>query len=352
MQAAIITAPHTVEIAEVPDPTPDTGEVVIEVAASGICGTDKEIFDGAYRASLPVIPGHEFSGTVVAVGAQVHGLRVGDRVAADPNRPCQRCRYCHDGRVNLCDNYAAYGVTMNGATAQYLSVPEHLCVVLPETLDLHHAALIEPLSCALHAWDLVGTQAGKRAVIYGSGTMGLMMLQLAGAFGIAGVDMIDVNPLKLEAAWDLGATSTVTNAAEAMPDRGWDLVIDATGAAGAIADGLGRIAKGGTFLQFGVAAHDDKVEISPYLVYEHELKIIGAVCPLNSFARSADLLSNGTINPVPLISDKFAVTDYEEALLKFSSGQSRKVLVVPAANEPHADNRYGSSASPASGPES
>ena len=119
MQAAIITGPRCLEITDVPDPTPGPSEVVIEVAASGICGTDVEIFEGEYRASLPVIPGHEFSGTVVAVGRDVRGLRVGDRVAADPNLPCLRCRYCHDGRVNLCDNYAAFGVTMHGAAAQY-----------------------------------------------------------------------------------------------------------------------------------------------------------------------------------------------------------------------------------------
>jgi 2-desacetyl-2-hydroxyethyl bacteriochlorophyllide A dehydrogenase len=329
MQAAIITGPHQVEIAEVPDPTPAAGEVVIEVAASGICGTDKEIFDGVYRASLPVIPGHEFAGTVVALGADVRDLRIGDRVAADPNVPCQRCRFCHDGRVNLCDNYAAYGVTLNGASAQYVSIPEHLCVRLPDALDLRHAALIEPLSCALHAWDLIGAQAGKRAVVYGSGTMGLMMLQLAGVFGIAGVDMVDVNPLKLEAAQALGARSVATDAAEAMPTGGWDLVIDATGAAAAISDALGRVAKGGTYLQFGVAGPDVRVEISPYLIYEHELTILGAVCPLNSFARSADLLGNGIINPVPLISETFPIIDYASALEKFSSGQSRKVLVVP-----------------------
>jgi 2-desacetyl-2-hydroxyethyl bacteriochlorophyllide A dehydrogenase len=329
MQAAIITGPRCLEITEVPDPTPGPSEVVIEVAASGICGTDVEIFEGEYRASLPVIPGHEFSGTVVAVGRDARGLRVGDRVAADPNLPCLRCRYCQDGRVNLCDNYAAFGVTMHGAAAQYVSVPEHLCVVLPDSLHLEHAALIEPLSCALHAWDLVGPQAGKSAAIYGSGTMGLMMLQLATAFGVTAVDMIDVNPLKLEAARDLGAGSTVTDAAAAAPDGGWDLVIDATGAASAITDGLGRVAKGGTFLQFGVAGHDVNVQINPYLIYEHELRIIGAVCPLNSFARSADLLSNGTVDPRPLISDKFAVADFADALKEFSSGRTRKVIVVP-----------------------
>ncbi|MEI6698227.1 MAG: zinc-dependent alcohol dehydrogenase family protein [Mycobacteriaceae bacterium] len=331
MKAAIITAPLRVEIADVPDPTPGSGEVVIEVAASGICGTDIEIFEGVYRASLPVIPGHEFAGSVVAVGADVQDLRVGDRVAADPNVPCLRCRYCHEGRVNLCDNYAAYGVTVNGASAQYVSVPEYLCVVVPDAIELAHAALIEPLSCALHGWDLIGNQAGKCAVIYGSGTMGLMMLQLAAAFGIEGVDMIDINPLKLEAARSLGARSIASHASETMPESGWDLVIDATGATAAISDGISRLAKGGTYLQFGVAAPAARVEISPYLIYEHELRIIGAVCPQNSFARSANLLREGMIDPVPLISDIFSVVDYQAALTKFSTGESRKILVTPAA---------------------
>lgn len=329
MQAAIITGPRSVEIAEVDDPTPRPNEVIIEVAASGICGTDLEIYEGEYRANLPVIPGHEFAGTVVAAGDQVRDVRVGDRISADPNIPCLRCRFCHEGRVNLCDNFTALGVTMNGASAQFLAVPEHLCVVLPDGLDLHHAALIEPLSCALHAWDRIGPQAAKRAVIYGSGTMGLMMMQLAGVFGISGVDMVDVNPRKLEAARDLGARSVATDPAEAMPDGGWDLVIDATGNAAAIIDGLSRIAKGGTFLQFGVAAQDANVSINPYLIYEHELRIIGSVCPLNSFARAADLLIDGTIDPVPLISDTLPIADYDTAIERFKTGQTRKVLVVP-----------------------
>jgi threonine dehydrogenase-like Zn-dependent dehydrogenase len=114
-----------------------------------------------------------------------------------------------------------------------------------------------------------------------------------------------------------------------VPERGWDLVIDATGATAAISDALGRVAKGGTYLQFGVAAPDARVEISPYLIYEHELKIIGAVCPQHSFARSAALLGNGTIDPVPLISDTFPVAEYAAALTKFSAGQSRKILIDP-----------------------
>jgi 2-desacetyl-2-hydroxyethyl bacteriochlorophyllide A dehydrogenase len=330
MQAAVITGARAFEVTDVPDPSPTPGEVVLEVAASGICGTDLQIFAGDYPAALPVVPGHEFAGTVVDLGADVHTLRVGDRVAADPNVPCRRCPYCHDGRVNLCDNYAALGVTMNGACARFVTVPEYLCVPVPAQLDLLHAALAEPLSCALHAWDLVGPQVGRSAVIYGSGTMGLMMLQLAGLFGVTGVDLVDVNPGKLEAARMLGAGRVATDAADALPERGWDVVIDASGSAAAIADGLTRVAKGGTFLQFGVAAPDVRVEIDPFDIYEREIRILGAVCPLNSFARSLHLLATGVVKPEPLVSDTFSLGQYGAALDKFARGSSRKVLIAPA----------------------
>ena len=330
MRAAVITAPHQLEIGDVPDPTPGEGEVVIRVAASGICGTDLHIWEGEYAAELPVIPGHEFSGTVVALGHGVHDLRIGDRVTADPNIPCLRCSYCRDGRVNLCDNYAALGVTLNGGSAEYLAVPEHLCVRLEDGVELRDAALVEPLSCALHAWDLVGPAGGLRVGLYGSGTMGLMMLQLAQHLGAASVDVIDLNPDKLVAARELGA-ATFTSSAEADPGRGWDLVIDATGAAPAIQDGLGRVRKGGTFLQFGVSHPDAEVTISPFRIYDQEIRILGAVCPQHSFERSVGLLERGVIAPSLLISHEYAIDDYAEALATFAGGRSRKVVITPAA---------------------
>lgn len=329
MRAAIVSAPHTIEITEVPDPTPGEFDVVIEVAAAGICGTDIHIIEGEYAASFPVIPGHEFGGTIVAVGRGVHELRVGDRVAADPNIPCLRCSYCHDGRANLCDNYDAIGVTRDGASAQFVVVPEHLCVVLPDSVDPRDAALIEPLSCALHAYDLLGSQTGKKVAIYGSGTMGLMMLQLARRTGVDSVDMIDLNPLKLVAARELGASHTGATAAELDPGRGWDLVIDATGAAPAIQDGLAHLAKGGTFLQFGVSAPDATVTINPFWLYEQEIRILGSVCPLNSFERSVQLMASGAIDPGTLISDRFVIEDYSAALAKFTGGESRKIVIHP-----------------------
>jgi threonine dehydrogenase-like Zn-dependent dehydrogenase len=141
--------------------------------------------------------------------------------------------------------------------------------------------------------------------------------------------MIDLNPLKLVAARDLGASNTGATAAELDPGRGWDLVIDATGAAPAIQDGLAHVAKGGTFLQFGVSAPDATVTINPFWVYDQEITILGSVCPLNSFERSVRLMASGAIDPGTLISDRFVIEDYAAALAKFAEGESRKIVIQP-----------------------
>jgi len=329
MKAATITAPHTIEIGTVPDPTPGPADVILEVAGAGICGTDLHIFEGGYAPSLPLIPGHEFAGTVAAAGRDVQGLRVGDVVSADPNIPCWRCRYCRDGRVNLCLHYDAVGVTRAGACATYVSVPAELCVLLPETLDVRDAALLEPLSCAVHAFDLLGPRLGSSLAIYGSGTMGLMMLQLALHAGFTSIDVIDPNPAKLVAARELGASQTVARAEEADPGAGWDTVIDATGAAAAIQSGLDHVARGGTFLQFGVSTPEAVVSINPFRIYDDEIRILGAVCPMNSFERSVQLMAAGFVDASVLISDRVPLEAYADAIHAFAGGQSRKIVVEP-----------------------
>ncbi|PJT47360.1 alcohol dehydrogenase, partial [Streptomyces albidoflavus] len=200
-----------------------------------------------------IVPGHEFAGEIVALGSRVTELAVGDKVAVDPSLHCHECRYCRTGRGNLCDNWAAIGVTTAGGAAEYAVAPVANCVRLPEHVDVRDAALIEPLSCAVRGYDVLRGNLGSEVLIYGSGTMGLMMLELAKRTGAARVDVLDVNPDRLATAGLLGCSATAARAEELDRPAGWDIVIDATGNAQAIQDGLGRVAKGGTFLQFGVS---------------------------------------------------------------------------------------------------
>jgi 2-desacetyl-2-hydroxyethyl bacteriochlorophyllide A dehydrogenase len=329
VRSAVISAPGSVEVSTVDDPTPGPREVVVEVAACGLCGTDLHILHGEFAPTLPIVPGHEFAGTVVAVGTAVTERRVGDRVAVDPSLFCHECHYCRRGRENLCERWAAIGVTVPGGAAQFAKAPVANCVPLPGHVRLEDAALIEPLSCAVRGYDILRAELAATVLIYGAGTMGLMMLELAKRTGAVSVDVVDINPERLGTARLLGATAAVAGAAELDRPRGWQVVIDATGNAHAIQDGLGRVGKGGTFLQFGVADYATRATIEPYRIYNQEITITGSMAVLHSYERAADLFATGVLDPDVFISDRLPLEKYPQALEQFAAGIGRKIQVIP-----------------------
>lgn len=331
MKAALISSPGVVEVATVNDPAPGPREVVVEVAACGLCGTDLHILDGEFAPSLPVVPGHEFAGVVAAIGSDVDELAVGTRVAVDPSLYCHECHYCRAGRANLCERWAAIGVSTAGGAAEFAVAPVANCVPMPDHVRLEDAALVEPLSCAVRGYDVLGSALGSHVLIYGSGTMGLMMLQLAKRTGVAAVDIVDLNPERLATAKLLGCTASAANADELGRAQGWEIVIDATGNEAAIQDGLGRVRPGGTFLQFGVSSPDARVSIDPYRIYNKEITITGSMAVLHSFERAAELFGAGVLDPELLISHRLPLERYAEALEMFRAGHGRKIQVLPAA---------------------
>ncbi|WP_329034743.1 zinc-dependent alcohol dehydrogenase family protein [Streptomyces sp. NBC_00178] len=329
MRAAIVEAPGKVTVTTVPDPAPGPRDVVVSVASCGLCGTDLHILQGEFAPTLPIVPGHEFAGEVVGVGRDVTELTVGDRVAVDPSLHCHECRYCRNGRGNLCERWAAIGVTVPGGAAEYAVAPVANCVRLPEHIDVKDAALIEPLSCAVRGYDVLSSTLGAEVLIYGSGTMGLMMLELAKRTGAAGVDVLDVNPERLATAALLGCSRSAAGADELDRPGGWDVVVDATGNAAAIQDGLGRVAKGGTFLQFGVADYATTAVIEPYRIYNQEITITGSMAVLHSYERAAALFAAGVLDPAVFISDRLPLDQYPQALDRFKAGIGRKIVVEP-----------------------
>ncbi|MET7874971.1 MULTISPECIES: zinc-dependent alcohol dehydrogenase family protein [Streptomyces] len=329
MRAAIVEAPGKVSVTTVDDPTPGRRDVVVKVASCGLCGTDLHILQGEFAPTLPIVPGHEFAGEIVAVGTDVTELAVGDKVAVDPSLHCHECRYCRSGRGNLCDNWAAIGVTVPGGAAEFAVAPVANCVKLPEHVDVTDAALIEPLSCAVRGYDVLKGNLGAEVLIYGSGTMGLMMLELAKRTGAASVEVLDINAQRLETAKLLGCTGAAARAEELDRPGGWDVVIDATGNAGAIQDGLGRVAKGGTFLQFGVADYATTAVIEPYRIYNQEITITGSMAVLHSYERAAALFASGVLDPAVFISDRLPLEQYPQAIDQFKAGVGRKIVVQP-----------------------
>jgi 2-desacetyl-2-hydroxyethyl bacteriochlorophyllide A dehydrogenase len=329
VRAAVISSPGAVEVAVVSDPAPGPREVVVEVAACGLCGTDLHILAGEFAPSLPVIPGHEFAGVVAATGSAVDEIAVGARVAVDPSLYCHECHYCRIGRGNLCERWGAIGVSTAGGAAEYAVAPAANCVPLPGHVALADAALIEPLSCAVHGYDVLASQLGSHVLIYGSGTMGLMLLQLAKHTGVVSVDVVDLNPQRLATARLLGCSTAAAGADELDRPQGWELVIDATGSEAAIADGIGRVRPGGTFLQFGVSSPAARVAIEPYRIYRQEITITGSMAVLHSFERAAELFAAGLLDPEIFISHRLPLARYAEALEMFRTGQGRKIQVRP-----------------------
>ena len=206
MRAIVFAEPKSWSLEEVPDPVPGPREVLVRVEAVGICGTDIHVLDGEFAPTrYPIIPGHETSGIVEAVGERVSEVAVGDRVSVDPTLTCGECTYCSVGRSNLCEQWNGSGVARtNGSTAELTVAPVRNVHRLPDGVDLALAALIEPLSCAIHGYDLLPRRMGEHYLIYGAGTMGLMMAQLAPRAGAASVTVVDRNPARLEVARDVG----------------------------------------------------------------------------------------------------------------------------------------------------
>lgn len=330
MKAAVIDSPGTLEIGEVPDPTPGPDDIVVAVQASGICGTDIHLYDGEFDAAVyPLIPGHEFAGEVVAAGAAVSTVKVGDLVAVDPSLYCGHCRTCRQGHGNLCEDWHAIGITHAGAAAEFVAAPVWNAQLLPAGFDPTIGALIEPLSCAVHAYDVIGSQLGDRFLVYGAGTMGLLLLSLAARAGAISTTVVEPNPARRRQATGFGATEVVAAGSELEPGRTWDVVIDATGVVAAIEDAIGRVKPGGTYLQFGVAPADASAQVSPFRIYNQELRVTGSMSVLESYDRACDLATELDLGLDRLVSDRLPLTSYAAALERVRKGDGYKIQVAP-----------------------
>jgi 2-desacetyl-2-hydroxyethyl bacteriochlorophyllide A dehydrogenase len=331
VRAIVFAEPKSFSLEEVPDPEPGPRDVLVRVEAVGICGTDVHVLDGEFAPTqYPIIPGHETSGIVEAVGDQVGEIAVGDRVSIDPTLTCGECSYCTVGRANLCEHWNGSGVARtDGSTAELTVSPVRNVHRIPDGVDLALAALIEPLSCAIHGFDLLPRRMGEHYLIYGAGTMGLMMAQLAPRAGAASVTVVDPNPARLAVALDVGIAQVAISANETGRRGGWDVVIDCTGVVAAIEDALTRIRRGGVFQQFGVAPTDTTARFSPFGIYHDEIRVIGSMAVLHSYARAVEMFAAGALNAERMVSHAYALEDYGEALDAFRAGRGRKLQIRP-----------------------
>jgi 2-desacetyl-2-hydroxyethyl bacteriochlorophyllide A dehydrogenase len=319
MAAGRIASPHRAQVVATHIPTPSPNDVLIEVKAAGICGTDLHIYHGTYEALYPIIPGHEFSGIVVATGDAVRYLRPGDRVTADPNVPCGRCAMCQRNQPNQCLELGAIGVNRPGAFARYVVAPEG-CVFPIGDLPFDAAALVEPLACVVWGLKRVEVQPGDAALLFGAGPMGCLMLQALRRAGAATVVVTDLNPWRLERAAALGASETVLADAgqaqrlRALAPHGFDIVADATGRPDVLELAFDLARPRGKVWVFGVCPPTARASFSPYQVFRKDLSVIGSFAVCRTFHESIALIASGAVQVEPLISHRLPLAHFADGL--------------------------------------
>ncbi len=315
MKAVVVEKAGSVTVEQIPVPELQSGEVLVKVHAAGLCGSDFHIFNGTYPATYPIVQGHEFSGEITAVGPDVEGWHVGQRVTADPNIYCRHCYYCKKSQENMCENAQAIGVTRNGAFAEYVAVPQTQLYALPDSISYEEGALVEPLSCVLYGVKRLEMQQGDKAIIFGAGPMGMLLLKALKTGGASTLAMVDLDPVRLEQARKMGATETFTSVEEAVAaqSRGYDVVVDATGNPKVIEGMFRAAARRAKILQFGCADSNSKVVLNPYEIYDNDWKYIGTKTAVNTYSAAIDMMAAGRIDVKDLISqtvDMETLSDY------------------------------------------
>jgi 2-desacetyl-2-hydroxyethyl bacteriochlorophyllide A dehydrogenase len=268
--------------------------------ASGICGTDIHIFRGEYLGPYPVIPGHEFSGVVSAVGDAITRFKPGDRVAVEPNIACDNCYNCLNNRQNFCMNWQAVGVTRPGGMAQYVTAPEKACFNIG-SLPFEEGAFMEPLSCVLHGMQRLGSELAGKLALLGAGPIGCLILQVARLQGAAEITVAEKNHSRLEASLAFGADHLCSSLDELQKDH-YDAVVDATGALPVIARSLDFVRPGGKVLWFGVPPSGKTIPLEPFTIFHKGLTVLSSFTSVRNSTQALDLLQSGRVSASRLVS--------------------------------------------------
>lgn len=334
-RSLVVERPGTHRLTSGPVPEPGPGEVRVRVAAAGICMSDRELYDGRRDAAYvryPVVPGHEWSGTVDAAGPGVDGALVGRRTVAEGFRACGRCERCRCGETSLCGGgYAETGFTEPGAFADHLVLPTRLLHPLPDDADLRAAALLEPAAVVAAAVRTGRPAPGERIAVVGAGTLGLLAVQLLTASSPGELAVIDPRAARGKLALDFGATGTYTPEEAAGLEGRFDLVVETAGAPSTAASSCRLARRGGRVILTGMftpgAEGIDPVRLS--LSQLEVRSVFGAPSAAWSYAVRA--FSLGMLAPAALITHEVPLERFGEAVALVGSGDPAvgKVLLRP-----------------------
>ena len=335
MKQANLVATEKIVIEEAEVPEPAENEVQIKVAVCGICGSDVHAYHGRHPfVHPPIVPGHEFSGTVSKLGEGVEGLEVGDRVVVEPSLTCGKCFNCKTGRYNICTELKVLGCQAPGAFAQYIVVPANKVYKMPEGMTFDQGALIEPAAVGVHAVRRSEISLGDRVVVLGAGVIGLMIMQAARAAGAGEIIITGHHEERLAVARKLGADVTFLagDTVKFIRDRygpdGIDIVYEAVGVGTTINEAIEIARKGTKIVVVGVFGQDPPTKIG--LVQDHEIDMRGSLMYVNEdYPRTLELVSSGRIQTDPLVSARYPLEKIADGFkhVRERRGETLKVLV-------------------------
>ena len=345
MKALLLTAYKHLEIADLPKPEPGPAEVLIRVAACGICGSDVHGYDGSSgRRIPPIVMGHEAAGVIAAVGSGVGAFKLGDRVTFDSTVYCGCCDFCQRGEVNLCDQRQVVGVACGeyrraGAFAEYIAVPERILYPLPGSISFAEAAMLEAVSVALHAVRVSNLKGGETALVIGAGMIGLLTMQCARAARCKSVFIADVDATRLNLAKILGATEALHFSGGELTREvmrltggaGVDVAFEAVGRDETVAASIDCVRKGGTVTLIGNVSQE--VTLPLQRVVTRQLRLQGTAASAGEYPQAIDLVTSGTIQVKPLIT---AVAPLEEGSQWFERLYAREPNLMKIVLVPHA----------------
>ena len=339
MKAVVYDSARNYEIREVPTPEPSAGEVRIKIELAGVCATDLHIHEGKFIAEFPLIPGHEMVGIVDALGAGVDEFKVGQRVTVNPVVSCKMCEYCKIGKPILCLNRKGLGTNWPGAFAEYVIATRDL-VFDATGLTPEVAVFAEPAACAMHGVEILEMKPGSSALIFGAGATGQLLAQLMATGGAASVTVAASTQFKLDRAKALGADHIYLmdrnnpekskNDLLAMSPGGYDVVVEATGAADVAEICLPLTRSGGTIMIYGVFDPEETIRINPFDVFRREITIKGSFAEIDTFTSTLAAMRSGRAKVDGLITHEFTLEQYGEALEAVRSDKSaHKVVIRP-----------------------
>ena len=339
MKSAVFYGKHDLRVENSPMPKVGPEDILIQVKACGICGTDVHIYEGdkgAAEVTPPTILGHEFSGVIAEVGSNVTKYKVGNRVCIDPNCYCGKCDFCRNGIAHYCTDMIGYGTTVNGGFAEYCSVNQRQVYKLGDNTTFEQGAMTEPVACCLHGMDMCNIHPGSNVVVIGGGMIGLLMLQLSKLAGAARVALLEPVESKRVVAKKLGADILIDpineNVEEELKKAGmiWvNTVIECVGKTATIQQAIDIVGNKGTVMMFGLTKPDDTIAVKPFQIFQKEIELKSSFINPYTQKRALDLIDSGRLDVSSMV---YAVESLENLADILSSPELRakgKYIISP-----------------------